>query len=63
MLLLYLAKLLSVDQTTLNGWQRGYREPAFETIEKIATLCNYEISFTNKMNCEVINSKNIARKE
>lgn len=58
-----LAKLLSVDQTTLSGWERGYREPTFEAIEKIATLCSYEINFTNKMNGEVINSKNIARKE
>lgn len=57
-----LAKLLSIDQTTLSGWERGYREPTFDSIEKIATICDYEIHFINKSNKEVINSKNIDRK-
>lgn len=58
-----LARLLSIDQTTLSGWERGYREPTFDSIEKIASLCGYEINFINKSNNEVINSKNITRKD
>ena len=57
-----LAKMLSVDQTTLSGWERGYREPTFEAIEKIATICNFKIDFINLNKKETINSKNIDRK-
>ena len=58
-----LSKLLSIDQTTLSGWERGYREPTFDAIEKIASLCGYEINFFNKNNGDVINTQNISRKE
>lgn len=57
-----LAKLLFIDQTTLSGWERGYRESTFDSIEKIATICDYEIQFINKSSKGVINSKNIDRK-
>lgn len=56
-----LAKLLSVNQTTLSGWERGYREPTFETIEKIAKICGYNLFFENKN--EKFQTKNIERKE
>lgn len=58
-----LAKLLSVDQTTLSGWERGYREPTFATIQKVASLCHYQIHFKNEGNDEVITPENIFRKE
>ena len=57
-----LSKMLSIDQTTLSGWERGYREPTFEAIEKIATICNFKIDFINLNKKETINSKNIDRK-
>lgn len=58
-----LAKMLNIDQTTLSGWERGYREPTFESIEKIAKICNYTINFINNNNKEIINSSNINRKQ
>lgn len=58
-----LSNLLNVDQTTLSGWERGYREPTFETIEKIAKVCNYKINFINTITNEFINTDNIERKE
>lgn len=57
-----LAKILFVNQTTLSGWERGYREPTFETIEKIAKICNYDIKFVNLKTNEIINTQNINRK-
>lgn len=57
-----LSKMLSVAQTTLSGWERGYREPTFDVIEKIATICDYKINFTNNKNKEILNTKNITRK-
>ena len=58
-----LSKMLNIDQTTLSGWERGYREPTFESIEKIAKICNYTINFINNNNKEIINSSNINRKQ
>lgn len=58
-----LSKILSINQTTLSGWERGYREPTFDLIERIAAICDYEINFTNKTTKEVINTSNIHRKE
>jgi len=58
-----LADKLSISQTTLSGWERGYRQPTFESIEKIADFCNYTIVFKNNVNDEIIDSKNINRKD
>lgn len=57
-----LAKMLFINQTTLSGWERGYREPTFEAIEKIAKICNYDIKFINIKTKEEINTRNINRK-
>ncbi len=58
-----LASKLSIAQTTLSGWERGYREPTFESIEKIARYCNYSIVFKNEKTNEVITTNNIIRKD
>ena len=58
-----LAKNLNVAQTTLSGYETKYSNPTFESIEKIANNCNYEIVFRNKITKEEISSSNIDRKE
>ncbi len=58
-----LADKLLISQTTLSGWERGYRQPTFESIEKIATFCNYTITFKNNLNDEIIDSNNAKRKD
>lgn len=58
-----LAEKLLITQTTLSGWERGYRQPTFETIEKLAGFCNYSITFTNNVTKEIITSQNIDRKD
>ena len=42
-----LAKKLDVARTTYAGYEQNYREPTFETIEKIANECGYKIYFEN----------------
>ena len=57
------AKKCNIANTTLSGYESGYREPTFETIEKIANICGYDICFINRKNKEILNTKNINRKE
>lgn len=57
-----LANLLTIDQTTLSGWERGYREPTFSSIEKIAHECDYKIYFENKKG-EKIQVSDLNRKD
>lgn len=58
-----LAKKCNIANTTLSGYESNYREPTFETIEKIASECGYEITFTNTKTKEILTSGNINRKE
>ena len=58
-----LAKKCNIANTTLSGYESGYREPTFATIEKIANECGYEIFFKNTKHGEILTSKNILRKE
>jgi transcriptional regulator with XRE-family HTH domain len=58
-----LASLLSVNQTTLSGWERGYREPTFSSIEKIAELCDFKIYFENNRTNEKVEIKDLNRKD
>lgn len=58
-----LASKLLIAQTTLSGWERGYRQPTFESIEKIANNCNYSIVFQNNDTKEIITTSNIKRKD
>ena len=40
-----LAILIGVVQTTVSGWERGYRQPNFDEIKRIAEICGYTIKF------------------
>ena len=43
-----LAQEIDSAQTTLSGWETGFRQPTFETIERIADACGFEIVFKNE---------------
>lgn len=58
-----LSNLLSINQTTLSGWERGYREPIFSSIQKIADLCGFKIYFENIKTKEKIEIKDLDRKD
>lgn len=59
-----IAKIIGIQANTYSDWERGRTQKiAFEDIEKIANICDYEIIFKNKYNNEILTSKNIDRKE
>ena len=57
-----LANECNISNTTISGYETGYREPDFKTLVNIAKECGFEINFVNKDN-EVLNIENIIRKE
>ena len=56
-----IAKELNIGQTTLSGWERGFREPTFYMVLKIAKLCDYEIIIKDKKTNEYITLNKIKR--
>ncbi len=58
-----LAKVCNIANTTLSGYESGYREPSFDTLEKIANSCGYKILFQNEKTKEILTTENIDRKE
>ena len=59
---LELAKKCNIANTTISGYETGYREPDFETLLNIAKQCGFQINFVGK-NKEILNIENIIRKE
>ena len=57
-----LANKCNIANTTLSGYETGYREPNFEMLNIIANQCGFEIRFVNKKN-DVLTLQNITRKE
>ena len=58
-----IASILNIKSNTLSQYENNNRQATFETIEKIAQYCDYEIIFRNKKTKEEINISNINRKE
>ena len=57
-----LAKKCNIANTTLSGYETGYRQPTFDTLLIIAKECGFELRFVNEKN-EILTIKNIERKE
>ena len=49
-----LAQKLDIAQNTLSGYETGYSMPNYDMVEKIATLCEFEIVFVDKKSAETI---------
>lgn len=59
-----LSKKIFIGRTTLSDYEREKTDINFETIEKIASTCNYEIIFVSKKNKNrILSSNNIDREE
>ena len=58
-----LAKKIESAQTTLSGWETGFRQPTFEMIEKIANVCGFEIIFKNIETQEEFKAQELKRKD
>ena len=49
-----LSKNLGIAQTTLSGYETNLSMPNYDMVEKIATLCEFEIVFLDKNSEETI---------
>ena len=59
-----LSEKIFLGRTTLSDYEREKTDINFDTIEKIADVCNYEIAFINKKDKNrILTSKNIDREE
>ena len=58
-----LARRLNIAQTTLSGYETHYSNPDFETIVRIASICDFEVIFRNTITKEEIRAENVDRKD
>ena len=59
-----LSQKIFLGRTTLSDYERGKTDINFETIEKVADACNYDVVFVNRKNKnKILTSKNIEREE
>ena len=58
-----LSKMLNIGRSTLSDYEREKTDINFETLEKLAEICDFEIVFKNKNTKEEITSKNVNRKD
>lgn len=57
-----IADMLRFKCNTLSQYENNNRQATFDTIEKIANYCGFEVIFRNKKTNEEINSSNIDKK-
>ena len=58
-----LGEMIKVKGNTITQYEKGQRNPTFETIEKIAELCDYTVYFKNNITGETFTSKDLDRKD
>mgnify|MGYP004647703395 FL=1 len=58
-----LIKLLNIGQSTLSDYENEKISIDFNTIEKIASICDYEIYFKNRVTNEKFQIKDLERKD
>ena len=57
------AKLINTKQNTLSRYETETTDINFETIEKIANICDYTIYFKNNKTGEIFTAKELDRKD
>ena len=58
-----IAKLINTKQNTLSRYETETTDINFETIEKIANICDYTIYFKNNKTREIFTAKDLDRKD
>ena len=58
-----LGQMIKIKGNTITQYEKGQRNPTFETIEKIAELCDYSIYFKNNLTGEEFTAKDLDRKD
>ncbi len=59
----FVAKKIGYARNTLTEYETEAIEPTFDTIEKIANMCDFDIVFIDRKTKEILSSKNIDREE
>lgn len=49
-----IAALLGLKQSTISGYETDFSEPNYETVARIADICDFEIVFIDKNSGEKI---------
>ena len=55
------AKEINLAISTISGYETGYSEPTFDTIEKLANIYGYDIIFRSRTTKLEVTTKNINR--
>lgn len=58
-----IAKILNIKSNALSQYETSARQPTFDTIEKIADLCDFDIIFRDRKTNENFKAIDILRKE
>ena len=58
-----IGQLTGYAKNTISQYENGSRQPDFDTIEKIAKECEYEIIFYNAKTKDKLTTNNIDREE
>lgn len=58
-----IGQLTGYAKNTISQYENGSRQPDFDTIEKIAKECEYEIIFYNAKTKDKLTTDNIDREE
>ena len=58
-----LGEMIKVKGNTITQYEKEQRNPTFDTIEKIAELCDYSIYFKNNITGEEFTAKDLDRKD
>lgn len=58
-----IAKQLNIKSNALSQYETSARQPTFETIEKIADLCEYDIIFKSRKTEVSFKASDILRKD
>lgn len=58
-----LIKILNIGQSTLSDYENEKISIDFNMIEKLASICDYEIIFRNRITKEEFKAKDLERKD
>ena len=58
-----LHKLYKIVRNTISSYERGNSQPDFEIIEKILTICNYEIKILDKHTNNIYSIDELSREK
>lgn len=58
-----ISKVINVARNTVSQYETETIQPTFETIEKIANNCGYDIYFINRKSKERFKAKDMERKD